>query len=163
LAIRPEEGRQAFDRVMRLGPLPQVLVSTGDLSARLARWVMAQSPADTSAGAHAQRHERPRLSTGHVAPANETEWDIAAIWQDLFNIDKIGTRDNFFELGGHSLLALQAVSRLRDRFGVGLTIEEFLELGSIDKIAAHLEAKRWVAQGRNGSPASGEERYEFEV
>ena len=88
---------------------------------------------------------------------------MVAIWQDLFDIEKIGARDNFFELGGHSLLALQAVSRVRDRLGVGLTIEEFMELASIEKISAHLEARRWVAQGRKHALAGGQERHEFEA
>jgi acyl carrier protein len=98
-----------------------------------------------------------------VAPANEAEEHIAAIWRDLFNIENIGTRDNFFELGGHSLLAVQAVSRVRDRFDVGLSIDEFLELGCIEKLAVHVEARRWVVDGAKGSPAGKEERYEFDL
>jgi hypothetical protein len=40
---------------------------------------------------------------------------IAAIWQDVLKLERIGARDNFFELGGDSIISLQVVSRARQR------------------------------------------------
>lgn len=37
---------------------------------------------------------------GHVAPQSEVEQQIAAVWAQLLNVEKVGLNDNFFELGG---------------------------------------------------------------
>ncbi|WP_075344662.1 non-ribosomal peptide synthetase [Tenacibaculum agarivorans] len=53
-------------------------------------------------------------SKPYVAPRNETEIQLAAIWEELLGVEKIGIYDNFFELGGHSLLVVQLISRLQE-------------------------------------------------
>src|SRR6185369_2641395 len=40
-----------------------------------------------------------------VAPRDETEARMVAIWSELLGIETISVHDNFFALGGHSLLA----------------------------------------------------------
>ncbi len=40
-----------------------------------------------------------------VAPRNDTEERIAAIWTSLLATDRVGVHQRFFDLGGHSLLA----------------------------------------------------------
>jgi amino acid adenylation domain-containing protein len=46
-------------------------------------------------------------------PQGEVEQLIAALWQELLGVARIGRYDNFFELGGHSLLAVELIERLR--------------------------------------------------
>ncbi|XGA11875.1 phosphopantetheine-binding protein [Paenibacillus thiaminolyticus] len=42
--------------------------------------------------------------TEYVAPRNELETKLAAIWQEVLGLAKeIGVHDNFFDIGGHSL------------------------------------------------------------
>ncbi|MGO1072600.1 amino acid adenylation domain-containing protein [Lysobacter sp. CA199] len=48
----------------------------------------------------------------------EMETALAALWQTLLAIERIGRDDDFFELGGHSLIAARLLGRLRRRFGV---------------------------------------------
>ena len=43
----------------------------------------------------------------YEAPSNPLEKALCKIWQNLFNIEKIGVNDNFFELGGDSLSAIR--------------------------------------------------------
>jgi amino acid adenylation domain-containing protein len=52
-----------------------------------------------------------------VAPRDEVEQEIAAIWASLLGIERVGAFDDFFALGGHSLLATQAIMRIRRRYG----------------------------------------------
>jgi acyl-coenzyme A synthetase/AMP-(fatty) acid ligase len=52
-----------------------------------------------------------------VAPRDELEQEIAAIWCELLGVSEVGVMDDFFALGGHSLLATQAIMRVRRRYG----------------------------------------------
>ncbi|MBV9788623.1 MAG: amino acid adenylation domain-containing protein, partial [Chloroflexi bacterium] len=60
---------------------------------------------------------RPNLAAAYVAPRNELEQTIAAIWQELLGVDQVGLHDNFFDLGGHSLLVIQLHGQLNERLG----------------------------------------------
>src|SRR5204863_7406156 len=39
-----------------------------------------------------------------LAPRNETEARVAAIWTQVLRLERVGALDDFFRLGGHSLL-----------------------------------------------------------
>ncbi|MBZ5585930.1 MAG: hypothetical protein LAQ30_27815 [Acidobacteriia bacterium] len=56
-------------------------------------------------------------------PRTPLERDLAALWAGLLNLPVVGVHDNFFELGGHSLLAVQLLSRIRQVYGVELSLE----------------------------------------
>lgn len=55
--------------------------------------------------------------TEFVAPRDEVEAEIAAIWSALLGVEEVGVLDDFFALGGHSLLATQAIMRIRRIYG----------------------------------------------
>ncbi len=58
----------------------------------------------------------------YMAPQGDAEEAIAAIWQELLGVERVGRHDHFFELGGHSLLAMQYLARLRQELGIDLTV-----------------------------------------
>lgn len=58
-----------------------------------------------------------RRATDSVAPRDEIESEIAAIWASLLGVEEVGVFDDFFSLGGHSLMATQAIMRIRRRYG----------------------------------------------
>ncbi|BAZ25556.1 amino acid adenylation domain-containing protein [Kalymmatonema gypsitolerans NIES-4073] len=70
-----------------------------------------------------------------VAPRNSTEEVLAAIWAQVFGLERVGIHDNFFELGGHSLLATQVISRIRQALGVEIPIQLLFETPTIADIA----------------------------
>ena len=137
--IRPNDGGEALERILSLGPISQVLVSTSDLHARLDRWVTFADAAKTVAVKEVETsvdlHPRPNLTEPYVAPGNELEEDLAGTWQELLGIKQVGVNDNFFELGGHSLLATMVTSRLRKEFGVDLSLRSFFESPTIAGMA----------------------------
>ncbi|WP_168211427.1 non-ribosomal peptide synthetase [Actinosynnema sp. ALI-1.44] len=49
----------------------------------------------------------------YVAPRTELEQDLARLWQQVLQIDRVGVTDSFFELGGDSILSIQLVSKAR--------------------------------------------------
>ncbi|NCE88295.1 non-ribosomal peptide synthase/polyketide synthase [Pseudomonas sp. Q1] len=49
----------------------------------------------------------------YECPEGEMELTLAALWQELLDVERVGRHDNFFELGGHSLLAVKLIERMR--------------------------------------------------
>ncbi|MEO7532773.1 MAG: amino acid adenylation domain-containing protein, partial [Ferruginibacter sp.] len=78
------------------------------------------------------------LSNEYVAPRNETEQALAAIWQDLLSAERVGVHDNFFDLGGHSLRALQVISVIRKDMQVELAIRDLFMHPTVAELALHL-------------------------
>jgi acyl carrier protein len=56
-------------------------------------------------------------------PRTPLERDLMELCAGLLNLPAVGIHDNFFELGGHSLLAVQLLSRVRQIYGVELSLE----------------------------------------
>jgi acyl-CoA synthetase (AMP-forming)/AMP-acid ligase II/acyl carrier protein len=85
-------------------------------------------------------------TTDDVAPRNETELQIAQIWQEVLKISHLSIHDNFFSLGGNSLLAFQVISRLRDAFSIELSLNRFFASPTVASLGKALETLRIVAQ-----------------
>lgn len=134
-AIKPDEGLKAFRRILFWGELNQVVVSTGDLQARIDQWIKLESLSVNSGSLHS----RLDLQNAYVAPSNETERAIAEIWQEILGVEKVGIHDDFFELGGHSLMATQLMSRVRTSFGVELKFQNFLTSPTIKSLSETVE------------------------
>ena len=87
-------------------------------------------------------HARSESGDGYEPPSGESEQAIAALWQDLFGIERIGARDNFFEMGGNSLLAIQLVFRLRRTFDVELPMSKLFESPTVAQLARAVASSR---------------------
>jgi amino acid adenylation domain-containing protein len=74
-----------------------------------------------------------------VAPRTPVEQVLAGIWSDVLGVNGVGVYDDFFELGGHSLLAMQMVSRVRDVFGVEVSLRRMFEEPTLAGVAAGVE------------------------
>lgn len=79
-----------------------------------------------------------RRQSAYVAPASEMERVVAAVWEELFEVDEVGVEDNFFDLGGHSILLLQAHARLRERTANDVSVVALLQYPTIRSLARHL-------------------------
>jgi natural product biosynthesis luciferase-like monooxygenase protein len=75
-----------------------------------------------------------------VAPQSDVESQIAAIWQRVLGVPKVGGRDNFFALGGHSLLAVQVHREIRAALGTSkLSITDIFRFPVLSALARHLD------------------------
>ncbi|HEX9941188.1 MAG TPA: amino acid adenylation domain-containing protein, partial [Thermoanaerobaculia bacterium] len=92
-------------------------------------------------------------SAGEYArPRTPAERQIAEAWAGLLGLKQIGIHDDFFALGGHSLLAIQALSRLRDLFGVEVLLRALFEEPTAAGMAARVEAALRTEAGAGAPP-----------
>ncbi|MBX3413398.1 MAG: amino acid adenylation domain-containing protein [Pirellulales bacterium] len=77
---------------------------------------------------------RATRSDAGVAPRDELEAQLAAIWRDVLGIERVGVHDNFFELGGDSIRTIQVVARAGAQ-GLRLTPKQCLERQTIAELA----------------------------
>lgn len=70
-------------------------------------------------------------------PANADEALLLEIWGELLELptSDISTDESFFNLGGHSILLSRMLLRLREEFGRSISINRFIELPTISKLA----------------------------
>jgi acyl transferase domain-containing protein len=94
----------------------------------------APDPADGGSA-----HGRPALRTAYVAPRDELEEAVAAVWSALLGIERVGVEDDFFELGGHSLLGTRVIGRLRADFGVALQVDAIFRAPTVAALAREVE------------------------
>jgi amino acid adenylation domain-containing protein len=77
-----------------------------------------------------------------VAPRTEVETELASILSALLGIAEVSVQDNFFLLGGHSLLGTQLIVRVRDVFGVELSLRTLFDAPTIADLATEIERAR---------------------
>jgi natural product biosynthesis luciferase-like monooxygenase protein/amino acid adenylation domain-containing protein/non-ribosomal peptide synthase protein (TIGR01720 family) len=68
--------------------------------------------------------EEDVIRKAYVAPENETEEKIVAIWQRILGIEQPGVMDNLFELGGNSLLITRVAAAIRKELQVDVPLKE---------------------------------------
>jgi amino acid adenylation domain-containing protein len=93
---------------------------------------------------------RPELEESFVAPRNEREERLAALWQEVLGVASVGVRDNFFDLGGHSLLATRVIARVRQAFAVDVPLRALFEAPTVAGLAGEIE--RMIAGGAAAVP-----------
>ncbi|WP_340619899.1 amino acid adenylation domain-containing protein [Xenorhabdus siamensis] len=76
-------------------------------------------------------------SREYAAPQGDFEQQLAAIWQNLLNLEQVGRYDNFFELGGHSLLIVNLIEQLRQQ-KLTLKVSDVFSSPTLANMANHL-------------------------
>lgn len=137
-AIAPSEGVEALTRILN-STLSQAIVTPQSLESL---WEQTSAFTDPKSSdltnespPASQLYPRPRLNSVYVAPSNDTEKAIAAIWQELLRIDKVGINDNFFELGGDSLLGVQLIARLNKELNAQVAAHSLYQAPTVSSIA----------------------------
>ena len=86
----------------------------------------------------------------YEAPQGQTEEVLAAIWQELLGVEKVGRHDSFFDLGGHSLLITQVVSQVNEKLGVDVPVRMLFEHSSLKDLADAIDSRK-TEGGQDGS------------
>jgi len=144
LGMSAGEALQMMESVLALRTAGQLVVSTGDLGARIDQWIHLESlDARTAATASSPDPSAPSSqSRGQMnpdAPRDETEQQIARIWQNALGLDEVGIHDHFSELGGHSLLAIRIVSELRRAFQIHLPVRVLFDAPTVAELSTRIK------------------------
>ena len=78
-------------------------------------------------------------SQDYLAPRNELETTLAAIWAEVLKVERVGVQDNFFELGGHSLLATQIASRVQQTLQRDVPLRAMFECSTVAELAEYID------------------------
>ena len=83
-----------------------------------------------------------RALTGtYLTPRNELERKIAAAWESVLGLERVGVQDNFFELGGHSLKATRLVSQLQRELELEISLRDIFQMPTVAALAKVLEQR----------------------
>ncbi|MCB1120174.1 MAG: amino acid adenylation domain-containing protein, partial [Verrucomicrobiae bacterium] len=75
----------------------------------------------------------------YAAPRNAIEVELANIWAEVLELDRVGIHENFFEIGGHSLIAMRVIGRISSTFNVSIPIRRLFDSQTIAELAEELE------------------------
>ena len=131
LGMNPSEAMSMMDSVLALKRAGHLVVSTGDLGARIDQWIKLESLRFGPAA--------PSVRQSTVFEGDKTEQRIARIWQETLGVAEIGIHDNFAQLGGHSLLAIRIVSELRRAFQIDLPIRALFDAPTVAELASYIK------------------------
>jgi acyl carrier protein len=71
----------------------------------------------------------------YVAPRTPIETQLAGIFEEVLDVDRVGIHDTFFELNGFSLLATQLTARIRETFQCDLPLREVFQSPTVEGLA----------------------------
>lgn len=75
------------------------------------------------------------LKTEVKLPQDQTERQLARIWEELLGLRSVGFRQNYFDLGGNSLLAVRLFAQIENVFHVKLPLTTLFEAQTIEEFA----------------------------
>jgi thioesterase domain-containing protein/acyl carrier protein len=139
--VIPAEGKAPTAAEMReflAAKLPDYMVPSAFV-------VMDSFPLTSSAKLDRARLPEPDLlrdapERTFVAPRNEIEIQLKAVWERILGVQPVSVTDNFFEIGGHSLLAVRLFSEVNALFGTTVELAELFQSPTIEKLARIIRA-----------------------
>lgn len=144
-AMSQEEAGDAFARALRSPrSVDRMIVCTTDLAARIEQARPSRTatrgpePArpDTVARPDAPARGSGSSFRDYVAPRNDIERALAAKFQELLKVDRVGAHDSFFDLGGHSLVATRLIAQISELYPVDLSLRSLFESPTVAELGA---------------------------
>ncbi len=87
----------------------------------------------------------------YVAPQNDHQASIVALWQKLLGRDQVGIDDNFFDIGGHSLLVVRMHRQLEQLLERSVPLTDMYRFTTIRALSGYLASGGDDGGGRRGN------------
>ena len=81
---------------------------------------------------------RPALDESYVAPRTAIEDQLATIWADVLDLDRVGVEDNFFVLGGDSIRSVRVLAQSKER-GLEISLQQLFRYQTIAELAREIK------------------------
>ena len=84
------------------------------------------------------------IGTEYIAPRNQTEQQLVALWSEVLTIDPgtIGIDHDFFELGGHSLNAVVLVDKINEVLNVMVPVTILFKQRTVRDLSQYINKAR---------------------
>jgi len=132
--VQPQELRTYLAERLPAYMLPSLYVNLPELPLtpnRKLDWNALPAPDGTNTMAGEQNHTSSRTAL---------ERKLSAIVARLLGLERVGVDDNFLLIGGHSLFFTQLIARIRDNFGVDLSLRSVFESPTPAQLAQQIES-----------------------
>ena len=146
--ILPIDGARALTRILQ-AKTPRAIVAVAIPIAEPDLRIQSSSSNATKANASS-----PAQPTESALPAQSIEGTLAAWWQDLLGVEKVGLDDDFFTLGGHSLVGVRLFAKIKKTYQADLELAILFEARTVRQLAdvirkskqpANTEEKKWTS------------------
>jgi amino acid adenylation domain-containing protein len=98
-----------------------------------------------------------------VPPQTAIEREIAAEWQRILGVERVGADDDFFELGGHSILATGLARWMKQHFLIDFPVYAVFESPTVAGMAERVTALQATSPTSSTPTVASETREEFEL
>jgi len=83
---------------------------------------------------------KDETESAYEAPRTEMEKKVAAIWEEVLGVERIGITDDFIERGGHSLLVISVISKIHQEFNVELQLRDVFDNPTVKQLSRLIAA-----------------------
>lgn len=97
--------------------------------------------------------------TSYVAPRNDVEYKLKAIFELVLTRENIGVHDKFFRIGGNSLKATQLISQIYKQFNVELNLTEVFDSSTIEALTTLISDKKQSNTSLEIKPVTEQDSY----
>lgn len=91
-----------------------------------------------------------------VAPHDDAERDLLAVWEEVLKVKPISVTDNFFDLGGHSFLAAVLIAKIQQQLKHTLPLATLFAAPTVEKMARALHERLETGTGSSLVPLNEE-------
>ncbi|NME69788.1 non-ribosomal peptide synthetase [Flammeovirga aprica] len=78
----------------------------------------------------------------YISPSTEAEKTLAAIWEQVLKVEKVGLKDDFFNLGGSSILSMQLTHLVNRELKKSITIADLFRNSTLGAYAKVIEQEK---------------------